>query len=395
MLRNFRGSLILLFLLIHHAQMAQELHGAGGPKGGGTYQGCGENLVVDLTVTPLGDLVHEFEAVVDSAGVIGLDHQWTFFTDQIMEASGNSVQVTYPEPMEIPVCLTVHAFDLSTQLPCVAATCRFVRIVQDPSCLLLEPDFSISEINGSTITFENTTPDVGLETTVSWQLGPGSATTSISPSHTFDGPGPHKICLTVTAPLSCSTTVCKWLYLGPYGVECETLLQPGFMHFTYESLLVLADTSITSGQDSELTWDLGDGNTATGELVVHVYEPWWGNTFDVCATVDLWGPLVTDTCTAVECEQVVIGGNLASVAELGTVTLKLWPSPTTGMITLSSGMEGPAWVTITDPSGRVVHEERVYMQGEVPLDVSSLPQGLFVLQLTQDGQRSNSLFVKE
>ena len=136
----------------------------------------------------------------------------------------------------------------------------------DSSCLDLDPDFTLGLINGATITFQDLTTFADQSFSTSWSFDDGAAVAGQQATHTFDGVGPHRICITVTGgtPGYCSATLCKWLYLGPGDAECELFLDPGFLHVSSGQLVGVLDTSVTSGLEHEITWDFGDGTTSQG-----------------------------------------------------------------------------------------------------------------------------------
>ncbi len=383
---------ILIFTLFALCAMRPEAQvlSEGMPKGGGTFSDCDSSLVVDLTVSPLGDLEQSFTALIEPGNTTVLGTTWTYFTDELQQQDGAEITVTYPAPGEVPVCLTASAIDLSSMEACSSTTCRFVEILQDPSCLTFEPDFTIASVQGNTIIFEETS--VGDSATYFWTFNEGLTAVS---SNTFDGPGPHKVCLTQIGPdpVNCTSTICKWLYLGPGDVPCDQVVAPGFLRFQQENFVVVLDTSIVSGQNSSIHWDFGDGYTAEGPIAVHEYPPSW-NQFQLCAQIDVWGPLVADTCMVQRCEMIDLGGSVAGIEGIDAHDLIIAPNPVSDRLWIKGAVAPAASVLIWDGKGRLVYHEASEVVGSNPIDVSSLSPGLHTIQLRAAGTMRTARFMK-
>lgn len=387
MIRYSVSSILMIWgTILSNAQVLSE----GIPKGGGTFSDCDSSLVVDFTVEPLGGLQQLFTAVVDPGITNVIGTTWTYFTDQLQQQDGNTMTVTYPAPGEVPICLTASAFDMSLMEGCSNTTCRFVEIVQDPSCLAFEPDFTIASVQGNTIVFEQLSPG----DSAFWTFGEGAAAANVSPVNTFDGPGPHKVCLTLIGPppVNCSATICKWLYLGPGDVPCDQVVSPGFMHFQQDNFVVVLDTSIVTGQSSSIHWDFGDGATAEGPIAVHEYLNGWDQ-YQLCAEVDVWGPLVADTCIAQRCETIYLGAAI-SIDEMSSAELIVSPNPVADRLNIAGEQGSGSQIMIWDGMGRLVLEGTIVPGNDASIDVSGLRPGIHTLQHRYEGRTRSVRFVK-
>ncbi len=80
-----------------------------------------------------------------------------------------------------------------------------------------------------------------------------------------------------------------------------------------------------------------------------------------------------------------------AVEELNTSSLQLYPNPNDGRmrIVLPSDLAGTADLEVMDLSGRAMHRERVSATnaGEVTLELTDLPNGLYLVQLRTDDSR--------
>jgi len=77
-------------------------------------------------------------------------------------------------------------------------------------------------------------------------------------------------------------------------------------------------------------------------------------------------------------------------AEEGISSLAVFPNPTNGMLYFKNEFEA---ARVFDLNGKIVMEKQY--QGETGLDVSSLPNGLYFLEITENlGTRRIGRFVK-
>ena len=391
-----RSATLLLLLgtaLAVHAQ-AQLLPLGAQDRGGGTLEGCNPSLVVDFESNILGGLEYRFDPVVELGDNLPISSIWSHLTTSFGQTWQEILFLQYPLPGEYPVCLTVNAFDLLAQEPCSTTTCKLIDIVQDSLCLSLEVDFTLGALAGQAVDLVNLTTYAGGAVQYSWDFGDGAVQSAPDPSHVFVGNGPHRICLTATdlAPPFCSRTACKWLYFGPGGVDCDVLVEQGFLLVQQENLVGVLDTSLTSGMDNAITWDFGDGAQAQGRVAVHAYTaPGW---YDLCSTLSLWGPLLADTCQRTLCATVeyqpAVGVHEAAAGAL----LHAWPVPVQDRLHVA-GIGGEAQLLLVDGIGRTLQRTWVSGNGVVHLDMAALPAGAYLLRVVQDGRQRSLRVLKQ
>jgi hypothetical protein len=366
-------------------------------RGGGTHAGCNPSMSVGFTSHILGDLDYRFEPQINMGDNQFLGAVWSYLSDGFAQSFADTLSLSYPAPGEFPMCLTVNAYDLLEQQPCSTTTCQLVDIVADSLCLQVVADFTIATVNGQTITFQDLTANIasGPDLLTVWDFGDGGTSMDDYPSHTFVGNGPHRICLTVisTGPVICESTTCKWLYLGPGNVDCDLLLEPGFLLVQQDNLVGVLDTSITSGMDSSIAWDFGDGTQASGRVAVHAYTSM--GYFELCRTVSLWGPLLNDTCHRTQCVWV---DTYMAVGLDGTMDqdgLRAWPVPFLERITLAGLLPDDRYLRIIDALGREVHGQRHGGLGIMELDLSHLRAGSYVALIGRGEQERRLRIVKQ
>ncbi|MBP9159364.1 MAG: PKD domain-containing protein [Flavobacteriales bacterium] len=286
--------------------------------------------------------------------------------------------VLFPGAGDYLICLRATQEDYFGN-QCVSIYCALLNVPVDSACAGLNAGFTIESQSGG-IQFNNLTTSVIPEpTTMMWDFGDGSTSDEVSPLHTYPGAGPYKACLTVISG-NCTATACNWIYLGPPDVSCDTLLQPAIGVIQYERTIAVFDQSVTSGMNSSINWDFGDGAQATGSPVLHTYAD--DGDYQVCGNIGLWGPLTPDTCMGSACKM-VFTFPVTGVNDLGKpASPKVYPVPFTHHFTVEMGRvdEHAHWV-LEDLLGRR------RMRGVIPtlgtFDVSGerLAPGVYLLRM--------------
>lgn len=366
--------------------LAAQLYGAQRNGEDATYQGCDSSQVVSFTDSLLGDLTYRFEPEIIPGATNVFGTVWSVYDGSFQQAYGSEYDHVFPAPGEHLVCLTVNAFDLVTQQPCSTTVCRLQYMYQDESCVDLVPDFTISAVAGQAITFVNESSYQAIDLVGgTWSFGDASLAAGAEVTHQFQGTGPFEVCLTVTldGPVECTATVCKWLYLGPVPVECDTLLDPGFVLVQQMDLVGALDTSITSGMEHSITWDHGDASPLQlGRYTIHSYPS--AGSYDLCSTIRIWGPLLADTCARTICRTVVVMTAVGvDDVQADPRLLMAWPVPTHQDVVLAGLDPGNAQLQVYDGAGRLVLERSVFVTRHAMLDLGTLPAGNYTLRSVQ------------
>lgn len=138
-----------------------------------------------------------------------------------------------------------------------------------------------------------------------WDFGDGITSAEQNPVHTYTEPGLYNACLYISSSdSSCYSSFCLPVEAGstnPGG--CENY----FWYYTDSTGTATAFTFegwTANGQADSWSWDFGDGTTASGQIVTHVFaDP--SLTYNVCLTTTGMGP-DSLPCTAVSCQEVFI-----------------------------------------------------------------------------------------
>lgn len=150
-----------------------------------------------------------------------------------------------------------------------------------------------------------------------------------------------------------------------------------------------------------LFWDFGDGATASTsadiDTITHTYSDTGDFTVTLVAsrhcmtdtaTLDIHiGYLIpdtttTDTSTTDPDNPVgITGTQVSSLHQSSNHLFTVYPTLTTGIVTISSPSPSPIDVTIITTTGQELMHKR--LSGPTQLDLSPLPKGLFLIRLAQ------------
>ena len=119
---------------------------------------------------------------------------------------------------------------------------------------------------GCTAYFVSTVSGTNNPYSYYWDFGDGGTSNIHNPNHTFSGPQPHIVCLTVTDGLGCDTTMCDTVVAGCPPSSCDATTT-----FTYLGCDSVWFTTASSGPQYIYTWHFGDGNTSNDANPTHSY----------------------------------------------------------------------------------------------------------------------------
>ena len=133
-------------------------------------------------------------------------------------------------------------------------------------------------------------------------------------------------------------------------------------------------------------WDFGDGNTATGANVYHVYD--WRGEFTV--TLTAYNDCDTNTTVFTVLPDIIDGiegtdGNVSGVS--------IFPNPNNGVFSVELSLNTQAQVSyaIMDVQGRMIQQENLGKMSGVnqqQVDMKGYAKGIYILRLDVDGEIS-------
>lgn len=167
----------------------------------------------------------------------------------------------------------------------------------------------------------------------------------------------------------------------------------------------------------QFVWDFGDGTSSTEAFPTHVYPA--SGPYTLCLTVTDGAGCEDTYCEDIEVDQDGIlgmgtGFDVRSVLTIRVIqelptgidegaaleATKLWPNPVAEQfdLTLNSSRSGNITLTIVDLNGREVRTTNVSVlagNNQLPMDVSGLEAGMYVLRLTNGSNSAAMRFVKQ
>lgn len=337
---------------------------------------CDSIHTVRFTPSYLGGYQYSFSTVAPPGGSAFQGPEWGFLGVDFMEHSFSPNPITtFPGPDTYFGCVRAWVDEGSGEW-CESVHCELLDIPVDTACAPLQADFTIA-LDGEAIHFLDlsiSTPGDPI-TGYSWDFGDGHGSILANPWHTYADNGPHEACLTVSTA-NCSARACNWIYLGPNNVPCTTLLQPDIDVMSFRRTIAAFDRSVTSGMNSAVVWDFGDGTSGEGNPVIHTYE--WDGVFDMCGEVTLWGPLTPGNCVASVCTTLVLM-EATGLHEWDTDVPRAYPLPFDEQLLVSPLPQGTQW-QLHDLSGRILRDGTA--GGTLSIPGTGLPTGLYLLRLS-------------
>ncbi|MGC0271840.1 PKD domain-containing protein [Pseudactinotalea sp. Z1739] len=229
----------------------------------------------EVSVTDLMVSVDASESSDPDGEIVAYD--WDFGDGSSGE--GLIANHTYTEAGEYTVTLTVTDDDGEAD-----SASREVTVIEPPAnaaptaaFMAVTNDLTVS-VDGS----DSTDSDGTIESW-EWDFGDGGTGAGVSAQHTYAEPGTFEVTLTVTDDDGAQGT-----YSESVTVTAPPVNQAPEASFTssVSGLTVTLDGSGSSDPDGAIEsyeWVLGDGSTATGQVVVHTYAE--AGSYDVTLTV--------------------------------------------------------------------------------------------------------------
>ena len=326
----------------------------------------------------------------------GLSNSWVWDFGDGSTSNDPQPFHAYPQPGAYTVCLT--AISILQQpgggvITCVDSTCAPVNVWAGGGCDSTYAATFSTQITGSTVAFFGSTnlPTIGW----TWDHGDGTSGGGQSTQHVYPGPGAYYACLTAwywepLAQDTCWATQCQWISIASTA-SCDSLFVADFDWTGVGTAIAVQNTTLANGPVLSVSWDFGDGATATGGSAAHTYAG--PGTYTVCMTVVGLDPWAQDSCTVVLCENVLVGGLAISAAGLDPTPV-LMPQPFTDRLVVSGLSGGALSVELVDGTGRTVLRGTGRAGSGLELDTSGLAPGAYAVLITVDGLVVRSRAVK-
>jgi chitodextrinase len=349
-------------------------------------QPCDSTFLQGFTQTPVGAYLYQFAPDIDTGNYNVQNVLWQFSNGSPYMTDATYPIVEFPGQGYQLGCLTVYA-DLQGS-PCQSSRCDLIDVPADTSgCGGVVNDFTI-EYNDPEIVFISTSSSLNAIDMYTWDFGDGTGGTGSPITHTYTEYGAYHVCLTIISG-NCTITHCRWLYLGPAQLPCDTLVDPAFQAISLNRTVAVIDETAASGMDVQVSWDFGDGNTATGLTALHTYDI--DGNYNICASVNVDGPLVQEPCVMTVCQDVwVTDVTAATIQETTDKGPRVFPLPFENEVSIVwQGIErGSTW-QVMDLAGRCVAQGVCDRPTMLELDLSHVAPGPMFIHL-RTGDRLNT-----
>ncbi len=303
------------------------------------------------------------------------DVSWNFGDGNTSPLSNPSH--TYSTAGTYNVCLTVSGNGCSDTL------CTTIEISGLPEC---NSNFTFTQ---SCTELEFTQTATGTFNTLLWNLGDGSNSSSNNVNKDYEVPGTYNVCLTISGS-GCQDTYCKNIII-PDQSKVKAGISASF------SVSQLPVSVQFTGIDSFNTaysflWDLGDGDFSSEEDPQHTYTSTCTPT--VCLTIqDQYN------CSDTKCEMLSLCVNGVNEV-IDEATIRCYPNPVSDVLLLQRNNNSfhNTQIEILSITGVVIRQLSMstWLSGTaIPIPVSDLAAGLYIIKVSDAEKQKTILFGKE
>ncbi len=279
---------------------------------------------------------------------------------------------------------------------CADSVVKTITIAQ-PCNLQAYFTYTKDSVNKKKVYFSNTTVGFLATDSIRWNFGDGTAFNyTANPTHTYTNYGTYNVCIRVkrnspnATTVPCVSEICKIVVIDSNGVVTSicnynvdfTMRRDSSnlrkVHFTNTSNVVAGAVA---------TWYFGDGTTATGWNVSHMY-PNAGTVFQPCLRVTY-----SNTCSKVKCKVLQLPLNNAC-------NLQPYPNPATSVVNGNVQLTTPLiiYTRIYNNNNLIVRQQQQngYIGfNTVTVNVATLPFGLYRMDVQYGTQICRALFMKQ
>lgn len=251
--------------------------------------------------------------------------------------------------------------------------------------------------------------DVSLGEVISWQwdFGDGNSSEEPVPVHRYAEPGVYVVTLTVTTASGCSSSISVILTTAEnilYEDECRALFLP-FINPDSSQVFFL---NLSSADAVSVSWDFGDGNTSNEFIPSHVYAA--GGVYTVTLTIttedgceSTYSAIInleSNDFTASPSFRIVSNTEEQEKLAVNTTLDRLMPNPVRDELNLivTAGERADYQIQVFSLQGQLMQQTSGDLLGgenRLNLEVSSLPEGMYILRLQTKGQDLSRKFVKQ
>lgn len=223
------------------------------------------SIVSSISASPTSQCLKDNSYTFTSGSTISSGSITTYFWKfgDGNSGSGTTATHSYTTPGTFNVTLIV-----TSDNGCIDSVIHSVTVFPQPKAIFIAP--AAQCLTGNNFSFNSTsTISSGTITSQTWNFGDGNTSTGISSTHSYAASGGYNVSLVVTSDNGCIDSVAQLIDINPK--PSATFTAPASQCLNVNSFNFNSTATISSGTISTLTWNFGDGNSATGATVTHTY----------------------------------------------------------------------------------------------------------------------------
>jgi PKD repeat protein len=302
---------------------------------------------------------------------------------------------------------TVH-FGVTNPNPlCVDSLIQIIVVNNIPVPCNLVAGFTHTVGANGVVNFGNTSTGTVANTVYFWNFGDGTTGFGANPNHTYPSAGAYFVLMTaINNSLNCLSTASTAINVT--GINC--VANSNFSIAPTNTAQYWTATPAFPWNISNAVWSWGDGSSSNGLYSSHTYSA--AGLYQICLNVTVSCGSSASTCATYSISKMssanamiqinVVPPQLIEVGIANQVNafngFNFYPNPNNGLLNLelNSTNNAPYVIQIIDLSGRIVFTTNIDSAKESNqnvIDLHQLPNGVYILQLEQAGQRLKTKLV--
>jgi len=337
-----------------------------------------------------------------SSGVVNPSCQWSFGNGQQSNSYNPSYTYTANGVYQVMLIMTDPGPPV-----CIDTAIVSINITNAGNPCNLSAGFSHSVGTNGVVSFVNSTTGTISTTGYFWNFGDGTTGFGANPNHTYSSSGVYFVIMTAfNNTLNCFNTTST--NINVTGINC--VANSNFSLAPTNTAQVWNATPSFPWNINNAVWSWGDGSSSNGLYSSHSYSA--AGNYPICLTVTVSCGSTSSTCATYSISKVSTANAMIHInvvpPELVVVGIadqvnslngfNFYPNPSNGLlnIELSSAHTTPCGLQIIDLTGKNVFTTLLDAssgQKNKVIDLQHLPNGIYILQLEQAGQRLNKKLV--
>jgi PKD repeat protein len=237
-----------------------------------SVQSCGSGCSYTYAADTVNPMLYHFVASPSGSGNLV---SWTFGDG--VNATGTSVSHVYTIPGVYVVCMNEMSGNTI-----VCSQCVSLIVDSAGPCGINAVDLSNHQF-----LFQVANQSAGV--TATWDFGDGQTGWGTSVTHTYASGGQYNVCVVLSD--SAGTQICtSCTSVTDSSAGCAISVQ---MSTTVPYTAILSVPAYPGAVS--YTWDMGNGNTASGPIVTYTFPV--NGTYNICVTISGGGAILCQSCT--------------------------------------------------------------------------------------------------